>query len=159
MSQKQKEKVKKALNAYLFNVEYGYAPKEGKDQCKKKGMFSKEDKVWEDPFSANKKGKEYYREWTEKFGNLRVQTNLLPINKPNTGKNMLSKKGTYSDSENKKSLRMKLKAEIEKWLKIRKKSPKLGLANFDDVVREILALVHKIDKEPPESVKRLPYVL
>lgn len=163
MSNKAKEKVREALHAYLFNVEYGYAPKEGEDKCKKKGMFSKEDKVWEDPFSAHDKGMDYYKVWYKKFGNLRVQDNLLPINKPNTGKNMLSNKGTYSDSEDKKSLRMKLKAEIEKWLKIRNENR--GKANFDDVVRELLALVHKFsgkdrqtyeDNQPPKSVK-YPY--
>ena len=64
-------KVKKALNLYLFHVEYGYAPKE-KITCKKAGYLGKKDNYWKDNIENTK--------------TIRVQDNLLPINKRNTGK-------------------------------------------------------------------------
>tara|TARA_B100001059_G_scaffold212639_1_gene227836 strand:- start:1857 stop:3503 length:1647 start_codon:yes stop_codon:yes gene_type:complete len=132
-------KVKKALNLYLFHVEYGYAPKE-KINCKKAGMLGKKDKYWEDNIEDVA---------------IRVQDNLLPINKRNTGKNMLEPKGMYSDSEDKKSLRMKLKAAIEEWLTLFKKGYNAPY-KYPRAVRDLFESIEYNDKYLEKYVK-IPY--
>lgn len=78
---------KTALNAYLFNVEYGYAPKD-KTDCKKNLFRS-------DPY------------WTEKENEIRRDiNNLFPIRQF----------GTISKSKDKSLLKKALKKEMKTWL-------------------------------------------
>tara|TARA_B100000214_G_scaffold375525_1_gene362357 strand:+ start:3306 stop:4298 length:993 start_codon:yes stop_codon:yes gene_type:complete len=80
---------KKALNAYLFNVEYGYAPPEKKG-CKWQALSS-------DPY------------WTEKEEEIRKDmNNLFPI----------KQFGTLSKSKDKSLLKEALKKEMITWLEL-----------------------------------------
>lgn len=79
----------KALNAYLFNVEYGYAPS-GVTECKKNPTFSIFAK--KDPY------------WTENENDIRQKDNLVEME-------MLNKK--YK----KESLKEKLKSTLKKYQK------------------------------------------